>query len=229
MSNSFEGKPKSRILAISAAGATASALLLVLPPLMGWTAVDLKYGDLISAAGFVLTLVVLFGSVVPSVVSMAETARSAHYSQLDAMYLDILRTALDKPYLRSPSTLTGDQRAEYEIYAYLVWNFLETVRDRCEHDETLQSIWGPAIAVEHGIHRDWFVAETVPYTSISAPRFRVEFADFIWKRFWVRPKLVSGNALLPGGDWILKPWNCRERAVIQADPEVQRFLHPQES
>jgi hypothetical protein len=217
---------KARNRWIAAAAALACLLLLALPPAMGWARFNLDLGHLISGSGFLLTLLVLFMSVVPSVDSIAETASSAHYAQLDAMYQDILKTVFEKPYLADPAGLRPDQRPEYAVHAFIVWNFLETVRDRCAGDEGLQRIWGPVMASEYNIHREWFYRETVPYLAKPAPKFRVEFADFIWRTFRSAERDACGNALLADGEWIARPWHCRNPAEILGDPAMAPYLRP---
>ncbi len=172
---------------------------------------ELQYGSLVSIAGFAVTLALA----IPNLWSIASTARSTHYSQLDSMYMEILQIALDKPCLRDPDHLPEHERAAYDCYAFIVWNFLETVRDRCAGDGTLQSIWGPVIAAEYAIHRDWFYRETVPYKAKLRPKFRVEFVDFIWTRFGGPNASASGNVLRPGGEWILDSWKPRSASDIE--------------
>ena len=211
----------------SAAAAVAALcpVILVLPVALGWARPTLEFGQLLSACGFLVTLLVLFVSVIPSVESIARTANSAHYAQLDTMYLGILQMGVDKPWLRRPKELPPEREAEYSSYAYIVWNFLETVRDRCADDEILRSIWGPVIAHEAALHRDWFNSETLHYRDRPLPKFRVEFVDFIWQRFGGPDGAICGNALDDRhGRWIGESWECRTRDAIENDPAVRPWL-----
>jgi hypothetical protein len=111
-----------------------------------------------------------------------ESIESSHYSELDKFYNDILRLGIDRPYLRSPSPIEDDQAAlvsdydpypdynasdktnrtmEYECYAYMVWNFLETIHDRCvdARRDSLKETWTPVIETENQIHRGWFLSQ----------------------------------------------------------------------
>jgi protein-tyrosine-phosphatase len=77
-----------------------------------------------------------------SIVTFRRTIKASHYAELDRMYLDILRIAIDKPHLRiSGANRTKDQEAEYDAYAYMVWNFLESIHDRCLADQELCRTW----------------------------------------------------------------------------------------
>ena len=62
------------------------------------------------------------------------TNQALHYGELDRMYFDLLKIAVDKPHLRAPIPASQRSRepSEYETYAYMVWNFVETVVDRLE-------------------------------------------------------------------------------------------------
>ena len=198
-------------------------LLLIGPAIAGKVDVGpfrVSYGDIISACGFLLTAAI----VLSQVRSLAETSRSAHYSQLDAMYLDILKMAVERPRLLKPHELSDSCGTEYQTYAYVVWNFIETVRDRCGEDETLRTIWAPVIAAEHNTHCAWFYAETSPYCNKTAPKFRIEFVDFIRNEVSRNGALACGNPLLKDGAWILRPWRERARDVIVGDPR-NTWLH----
>src|SRR5580698_2785997 len=96
----------------------------------------------LGAIGIVLTLFY-------SAYSFATTLREGYYAELDRVYFELLRIGLDRPYLRAPEPPTDEARArEYETYAFMVWNFLETVVDRCDSssDRKLRETWYPVIA-----------------------------------------------------------------------------------
>lgn len=152
-------------------------------------AIDLDYGDFVSIGAFIATVFIAIFSIIPNLQSMAETSRSAHYSELDTMYLQILSMALDKPYLRCPNSLNPfepEQKEQYETYAFIVWNFLETIHDRCQKDKELSATWAPVVAAEHELHRQWFERETIPYDAVAAPKFCLPFCDFIWEKSWTK-------------------------------------------
>jgi hypothetical protein len=45
----------------------------------------------------------------------------------------------------------------------MLWNFLETIHDRCEGNsadkQTLRETWGPVLTAENSVHRGWFLME----------------------------------------------------------------------
>jgi hypothetical protein len=123
----------------------------------------------LGSIGIVLTLFY-------SAYTFKTTLRQGYYAELDRVYFDLLRLGLERPYLRSslpPAEPT--QAREYETYAFMTWNFLETVVDRCESssEPTLRETWYPVVATEGALHRRWF---EVPE---NRRRFKARFCQFI--------------------------------------------------
>jgi hypothetical protein len=109
-----------------------------------------------------------------SFITFKRSLKALHYAELDKMYFEILRTAIDKPYLRAPGGKhTTEQAAEYDIYAYVVWNFIETVYDYCMKDEELRKTWYPAMEAENRLHRAWF------NDTANHHKFKAEFHKFV--------------------------------------------------
>jgi hypothetical protein len=134
---------------------------------------------------------------------------SAFYAELDRFYAEILRTAIKAPHLRAPAKVADDasalgedyqpfadsdpvKRAQYDAYAYMVWNFIETVHDRCEKDALLRETWRPVIRTEDALHRGWFLAymrdenmrKGAEGKQYRPHKFRKEFRCFVEKRQW---------------------------------------------
>jgi hypothetical protein len=172
------------------------------------------YSDIISICVFVATVIIAVFSVIPNLRSMAESSRSSNYSELDHMYLQLLAMALEKPFLRTPEAVRGVQRQQYETYAFMMWNFLETIHDRCADDPRLRCTWGPVIAAEFLVHQRWFRKETVPYRSEDSPKFCLQFCDFIWRSFTLPTGDTPGE---PRPDWTTKPWAYRSEDAIRRD------------
>lgn len=189
--------------------------------------IDLDYGDFVSIGAFVSTIVIAVFSIIPNLQSMAETSRSVHYSELDSMYLQILTMAVNEPHLRRPKELDSVeivQAEQYETYAFIVWNFIETIHDRCEKGSELRATWAPAIDAEHGLHREWFVRESTPYDELKAPKFCLPFCDFIWRSFWLRPEGFAELPLEERQKWMHADWSYRSISEIRRDPRVSKFL-----
>ena len=110
--------------------------------------------------------------------SFRTTLREGYYAELDRVYFELLKIGLERPYLRAPLPPADPARAsEYEAYAFMVWNFLETVVDRCDRVSTLRETWYPVVATECARHRAWF---DVPE---NRPKFKDRFCRFIDERY----------------------------------------------
>lgn len=134
-----------------------------------WQSLDVLFGGMAS----VLSVV----AVIYSMTTFKKSLATSHYSELDSMYFELLKIAIDKPHLamgdiaRSP-----EQRSEYDIYAFMMWNFLEAIYDRGKDGRSLCQTWYPIIDSEMQLHQHWFdqAANTV--------KFKDEFVTFIQRR-----------------------------------------------
>lgn len=83
------------------------------------------------------------------------------YDTFDATYLDILKTGMENPSFRNPiltnnylNSFSENEKIKYEIYAFISWNFCETIFDK--GDNELMKTWSVVIDVENSLHRKWF-------------------------------------------------------------------------
>jgi hypothetical protein len=147
---------------------------------MLWTKANVV-ATALGSIGIVLTLFY-------SAYSFATTLREGYYAELDRVYFELLRIGLDRPYLRAfvPPTDPAQVR-EYETYAFMVWNFLETVVDRCESssDRKLRETWYPVVATESALHRDWFEVKE------NRAKFKGRFCRFIDAHYPYEPELTT--------------------------------------
>ena len=86
---------------------------------------------------------------------------SNSYDAFDATYLDILKIGMENPSFRNPiltvdykNSFSGDEKIKYEIYAFICWNFCETLFDK--GDEELMKTWSVVVDTENTLHRKWF-------------------------------------------------------------------------
>jgi hypothetical protein len=110
-----------------------------------------------------------------------QTLLATYYSELDRLYFDLIAMRMGKPHLSGDQTdiETVLQRQEYDQYAFLVWNFLETLHDRCLPDpngkkknQFLESTWKPVFEYEMVCHRRWF-------TPLRQQLFKQTFSEAI--------------------------------------------------
>lgn len=157
-------------------------------PLVGFAEL-VELCGLITALGVgVLALLPTLDALSHQVKESAQITKSGHYAELDAIFLQLLSMAIDKPYLRVPSKAIKEHPGEYETYAFVVFNFLETLRDRSKDDEELRRTWGPVIISEALLHWDWFERETNCGERLKQPKFCHQFSDFMHRHkeddFW---------------------------------------------
>jgi len=143
-----------------------------------WTEVQV-IADAVAGIGIVLTLFY-------SIWSFRTTLRDSYYAELDRIYFDLLKLGLERPYLLEfPKSPDPEKAREYDAYAFMVWNFVETVFDRCQgwSKRRLRETWYPVIAAENSRHREWF---DVPE---NRRKFKEHFSQFIEKRYPNPPPL----------------------------------------
>jgi hypothetical protein len=179
---------------------------------------QVSMGDLLTAVSLLMTLGGLLVALFQTRKAVQQSNKavvSAHYSELDRFYNEVLAYAITHPFLRSPKLLRSDEealkgayepfekgsekRAQYDAYAHFVWNFIETVHDRCVACESLKDranlieTWKTAIHMENRIHRGWFLNEmreeevraaTGGRDYRRADIFRREFQVFVLEKQW---------------------------------------------
>jgi hypothetical protein len=133
-----------------------------------WTAIS-------SIMGVIATTLAIF-ALLYSMRTYRKTMQVVHYGEIDKMYFEILKEALAKPHLVQKNIeRSTEQETEYNIYAFIVWNFLESIYDRCMLDHDLQKTWFPIIEAERKIHLAWIQEHE------NRAKFKAEFLGFIEK------------------------------------------------
>jgi hypothetical protein len=130
--------------------------------MLAWT----KAGVIANALGSIGIVLTVFYSVW----SFTTTLRDSYYAELDRVYFELLKIGLERPDLKSFPTSPDPAKArEYDAYAFMVWNFVETIFDRCQgwSRRHLRETWYPIIASENALHRAWF----------DLPQNRCKFKD----------------------------------------------------
>ncbi|MEK7321599.1 MAG: hypothetical protein AABZ84_00795 [Pseudomonadota bacterium] len=140
-----------------------------------------NFWDAVAAIAQGLASIMAIAALIISMTSFKQSLKTSHYTELDRMYFDLLKIALERPHVTNPNAdRTEGQKLEYEIYAYMVWNFLETIYDRCERDKHLWDTWLPVLKAENGLHGHW----------LSEPqnqcKFKPVFCKFISSQHFTR-------------------------------------------
>ncbi|MDD2384207.1 MAG: hypothetical protein PHN18_08450 [Sulfurospirillaceae bacterium] len=133
-----------------------------------WTALS-------SIMGVIATTLAIF-ALLYSMRTYRKTMQVVHYGEIDKMYFEILKEALNKPHVVRKNFMRNEEQVvEYDIYAFIVWNFLESIYDRCMLDADLQKTWFPIIEAERAIHLEWIQKPE------NRTKFKAEFLNFIDK------------------------------------------------
>lgn len=151
--------------------------------LLEWTQAGV-IAQALGSIGIILTLCY-------SAWTFATTLRERNYAELDRVYFDLLKIALERPYLLTSQPPADAMKArEYDAYALMVWNFLETIVDRCEGsaDRHLRETWYPIVASENAMHRRWF---DMPE---NRPKFKERFRRYIETNYPVAAASIAADA-----------------------------------
>jgi len=133
-----------------------------------WTKAEV-IAEVLGGLGIVVTLGY-------SVWSFRTTLRDSYYAELDRVYFELLKIGLEHPELLDfPTSPHPDKAREYDAYAFMVWNFVETIFDRCQgwSKRRLRETWYPIIDAENARHRNWF---NLPE---NRRKFKAHFCRFI--------------------------------------------------
>jgi hypothetical protein len=150
-----------------------------------------KAGVIAEALGSIGIVCTLFYSVW----SFKTTLRDAYYAEIDRVYFELLKIGLEKPELLTyPTSPDPAKASQYGAYAFMVWNFVETIFDRCQgwSKRRLRETWYPIIASENALHRAWFEQPD------NRRRFKQRFVRFIEKQY---PLAGAARAAAVDGEW----------------------------
>ncbi len=165
------------------------------------------HDDSLAYATWVLALLTLFLAVgIPVTISVSTTAQveqeqDQFYAQLDGTYLEIQKLIIDYPHLGDPAALlknpeaNPEQLTQYDAFAFIVWNFIESIYDFTHKDDDspqrrrmndmLSQSWECIVDHEGARHAQWFVLAK------NQKKFKKSFCDY------VASKLKGWNATLP--------------------------------
>jgi len=101
------------------------------------------------------------------------------YSNIDRLYFDLLNLAIEHPEFVDPDytqdyerKFGGNEKIQYELYAFNAWNICETIYDRQKDKGVLES-WKPVLEHENALHRKWFDQP------VNQAKFKRSFLDYI--------------------------------------------------
>ena len=113
-----------------------------------------------------ISISIAFLSLIISILTNIFSQKRNAYVTLDGQYKDLLNLGINHPVLRNPSVTCiykvleetdKDSYYQYQSYAYMMWNFLETIYDFASKDKNLINTWAPVLYEENKLHYRWFL------------------------------------------------------------------------
>lgn len=109
-----------------------------------------------------------------SMIVYKESVMLSHYSELDATYAGLLEKAIEHPhFVAANPERDATEKVQYDLYAFMVWNFIETIVDRCQNNKSLNETWSPIVLVEAKKHYAWFIKPE------NEDKFKASFRSYI--------------------------------------------------
>jgi hypothetical protein len=101
--------------------------------------------------------------------------RDTFYASLDNMYLEIQKLIIQYPHLAQSNMQlkTAEQVVQYNAFAFISWNFIESIYDYSKKDEMLRETWGVILRHEARVHGSWF------NRAENRVKFKPEFISYI--------------------------------------------------
>lgn len=141
------------------------------------------------------------------------------YFEIDKQYGDLLKIALNNPELRDFSKTSEYMKEEknstfyirYNLYAYMVWNTLETIFDQHSKknatEKTKLNTWLPVIKEENKIHYCWF--------KHNIHLFKPDFSNFVIKELNdLQIKRAAASDLKSIYDFYVQQFPAEERKPL---------------
>lgn len=122
---------------------------------------EFDFWNFISTAIAILSLII-------SIILTVNAKKRESYFTIDNQYKELLDLGLQYPKLRNPIISANyhklkdsdpDTFNQYQSYAYMIWNFLESIYDFASSSKksSLFNTWGPVLYEENKIHFKWFL------------------------------------------------------------------------
>ncbi len=105
---------------------------------------------------------------------------SNNYDVFDNTYLEILKIGIEHPIMRNQNYTqeydsdTSETRYRYEVYAFICWNFCETIFDKS--DANLFKTWKVVIEEEARLHEKWILQKE------NRNKFKEQFIEYIYHK-----------------------------------------------
>jgi hypothetical protein len=135
--------------------------------------------EILAVANFFIAFgtIVLAAGIPWSIGLSRRDERNRFYATLDQTYFEIQKMVVDQPHLcqTNLASKTTDQILQYDAFAFMSWNFIESIYDYAimGEDENLRKTWECILHYEAKLHRTWFMEPR------NAVKFKRDFRDWI--------------------------------------------------
>lgn len=142
----------------------------------------LASSNMFSDIGTLISIIIALLSLIISFLVSINSQSKNDYIEIDNQYKDLLELGIKNPKLRDPQVAVNykelkenDRETYYKYcsYAYMMWNFLETIYDfgSKKKNSSLGNIWEPVLIEENKLHYRWFLD--------NRRLFRKSFQDYV--------------------------------------------------
>lgn len=138
-------------------------------------------------------------SIALSIITFMVSNKRDSYMTIDSIYSSLLEKGINNPSLRDPSKTVNYDKYDknnpkereyflsYSTYAYMIWNFIETIYDlhqRSRKNSYMIETWMPVIIDENKLHFRWF--------KNNQRLFKKEFREFVLEEV-NKIKIIKGT------------------------------------
>lgn len=153
-------------------------LLLVIlaePAKPSWADATLAVVNSVANIFMAIGTIVVARDVPRSIKFAARDQENQFYAILDRTYFDIQSLIIQYPHLANTDlkSKTAAEAAQYDAFAFNVWNFIEAIADYSKNDDFLTKTWGCILRLEAAKHAAWFGKPE------NRVKFKQAFIDYI--------------------------------------------------
>ncbi len=102
--------------------------------------------------------------------------RNSNYTEIDRLYFDLVSLGLSRELSERLDNATRRDAFD-NAYSLLLWNFIETIHDRCDGDRKLYKTWEPILLADGKKDIAWF------REAENRSRFKPKFQRWVDKTF----------------------------------------------
>jgi hypothetical protein len=142
-----------------------------------WGFLTTSHDEILAIANVFIALgtIVLALGIPYAIKDAGREQRDTFYATLDRTYFEIQKLIIDHPHLAEPDLAdkTPAQIVQYDAFAFIVWNFVESIYDYSKQEKELAVTWECILKYESAKHAEWFRKPE------NHPKFKNAFVEYI--------------------------------------------------